>query len=54
MSTKRITATRRPAAGRKTRNSPRHVQELLLELTYRLHATKPVAIVPQPTHASVA
>jgi len=53
MSTKRITA-RRPATARKARPAPRPVQELLLELTYRLHATKPVAIVPQRTHASVA
>lgn len=27
----------------------RRVQELLLELTYRLHASRPVAYVPRPT-----
>ncbi|HEX3152768.1 MAG TPA: hypothetical protein VHR66_32145 [Gemmataceae bacterium] len=54
MSTKRITTLRRPAAVRKNRSSPRPVQELLLELTYRLHATRPVAVVRERSHASVA
>lgn len=40
---------RRPA--RRTRKAvpAGHVQELLLELAYRLHATRPVAVLPRPT-----
>jgi len=55
MPTKRNQPTRRrksPPAAR-TGPAPRPVRAMLLELTYRLHATRPVAVV-RPGTGSVA
>ena len=50
MPTKRTKArARRPDAKRRTPVHDGRVRELLLELTYRLHATRPVATVRPPT-----
>jgi hypothetical protein len=50
MPTKRTKpAGRRPAPNRRRAVPAQRVQELLLELTYRLHATRPVAGLPRPT-----
>jgi len=49
MTTSRI-RTRRPASRKNRKLVPaRPVQELLLELAYRLHATRPVAVFPRTT-----
>ena len=50
MRTQRKTTTSRrrtPKAGAAV--PAQRVQEMLLELAYRLHATKPVASLPRPT-----
>ena len=50
MRTKRkSTNSRRPNSKVGPAVPARRVQELLLELAYRLHATKPVARLPRPT-----
>ena len=50
MRTKRKTTnTRRPGPEAGDPVPARRVQAMLLELAYRLHATKPVASVPRPT-----
>ena len=50
MPTKRTKAKgRRPGTKRRTTAPAQRVHELLLELTYRLHATRPVATLPRPT-----
>jgi hypothetical protein len=50
MSTKRKKAARRRPDTKARRPVPaERVQELLLELAYRLHATRPVATLPRPT-----
>jgi hypothetical protein len=42
--------TRRPGSRKSRKAVPtRPVQELLLELAYRMHATRPVAILPRAT-----
>jgi hypothetical protein len=44
------TKTRRTASRKSRKVVPtRSVQELLLELAYRMHATRPVAILPRAT-----
>ena len=48
MRTKRKT-TSRPTPKAWNAIPAQRVQELLLELAYRLHATKPVARLPRPT-----
>lgn len=40
---------RRPKA--KTAVPARRVQEMLLELAYRLHTTRPVATLPRPSES---
>jgi hypothetical protein len=50
MPTKRKkTAMRRPDTKAHTAVPAERVQEMLLELAYRLHATRPVASVARPT-----
>ena len=48
MRTKRKTTSRSESKPGNTVPAQR-VQEMLLELAYRLHATKPVARLPRPT-----
>jgi hypothetical protein len=42
-------AKRRPDTNARSPVPAERVQELLLELAYRLHATRPVATLPRPT-----
>ena len=50
MRTKRTKArARRPDPKRPATVPAERVQGLLLELAYRLHATRPVATLPRPT-----
>ena len=50
MQTRRTKAKgRRPDAKRREAVPAQRVQELLLELAFRLHATRPVASLPRPT-----
>ena len=45
------TKSRRPSPTRKSRPAPaRPVQELLLELAYRMHATRVVRVLPAAGH----
>jgi hypothetical protein len=41
--------SRRPNVKVRTAVRTERVQEMLLELAYRLHATRPVACLPRPT-----
>ena len=50
MRTKRRTTNSRPPSPKAGDAVPaQRVQEMLLEVAYRLHATKPVARLPRPT-----
>jgi hypothetical protein len=48
MSTKQL-KTRRPARRQRKPVPAERVRELLLELAYQLHTTRPVATLPRPT-----
>ena len=49
MSTRRKNTKRRTRATNRDAIPASRVRELLLELTYRLHATRPVPASPRPT-----
>jgi hypothetical protein len=46
---RKTTQSRRPDPKAGDAVPAQRVQEMLLELAYRLHATKPVASLPRPT-----
>ena len=49
MRTKRKSTSRRPGPKAGTALPAQQVQEMLLDLAYRLHATRRVASLPRPT-----